>query len=77
MVSFSKKDVNNIAHLAKLNINDEQIGTYAKMISEILTEMAKLKEVDTSNIIPVSNITIHETKHKKILKNNIKDKKIT
>ena len=47
-MKISKKDVENIAHLARLKIDESLVGKYAEQISDILKYIDKLKDVDIS-----------------------------
>jgi aspartyl-tRNA(Asn)/glutamyl-tRNA(Gln) amidotransferase subunit C len=47
-MKVSKKDVEGIAHLARLKIDKTLIGKYAEQISDILKYIDKLKDVDVS-----------------------------
>jgi aspartyl-tRNA(Asn)/glutamyl-tRNA(Gln) amidotransferase subunit C len=47
-MKVSKKDVEDIAHLARLKIDESLVGKYAEQISDILKYIDKLKDVDVS-----------------------------
>ena len=46
-----------IASLAKLELTDQEIKEYSKDLNNILKWMEELKEVDVSNIKPVTSVT--------------------
>jgi len=52
-----KIDVAYIAKLANLPIKEEEKEKFQKQLSEILSYVEKLKEVDTKNIEPTSQVT--------------------
>lgn len=56
---ISEEQVKHIASLAKLNIKEEEMGKYQKQLTDILTEIEKIVEVDINEdeimISPSSN----------------------
>jgi aspartyl-tRNA(Asn)/glutamyl-tRNA(Gln) amidotransferase subunit C len=54
-VSLTAEDVNKIAHLARLGINDQDKGTYARDLSSILDLMTQMSELNTDNISPMAH----------------------
>jgi len=55
LMSFSSDDVKKIAHLARLNMSDEDIGFYTPQLSNILHFVEQMNAVDTSHIEPLAN----------------------
>ncbi len=61
-MAVSLDDVRDIAELAKLELTEEEIATYAKQLSDILSYFEHLQAVDTSGIdaiasvLPLSNV---------------------
>ena len=51
------QEVKKIANLAKLNLTDDENTKFAPQLSEILTYVKKLEEVNTENVTP----TLHAT----------------
>tara|TARA_B100000287_G_C20663472_1_gene790927 strand:+ start:769 stop:1071 length:303 start_codon:yes stop_codon:yes gene_type:complete len=47
---INKKEIHKIASLAKIDIKDSELDAYSEQISKILDYVAKLNEVDTSNV---------------------------
>lgn len=47
-MKITRKDVEYIAHLARLEVDDELVDKYAGQISTILEYIDKLKDVDVS-----------------------------
>lgn len=47
-MKITKDDVENIAHLARLEVNDDLVEKFAGQISNILQYIDKLKDVDVS-----------------------------
>ena len=49
--------VRHIAKLARLGLTEEEIGKFAGQLDNILTYVAKLNEVDTSDVAATSQVT--------------------
>jgi aspartyl-tRNA(Asn)/glutamyl-tRNA(Gln) amidotransferase subunit C len=54
---LSKKEVENIAKLARLELTDDEIKTYSEQLSDILGYVDQLQEVDTENVEITSQVT--------------------
>ena len=54
-MSVTKKDVEHIAELARLNFKDEELENFTHQLNQILDYMEKLNELDTENIEPLSH----------------------
>lgn len=54
-MDVTKKDVEYIAELAKLKLNEEELVSYTKDMNEILNYIDKLNELDTSDVEPLSH----------------------
>lgn len=52
-MSLTAKDVKQIAYLARLSIDDDNVQTYADNLSDILALVAQMNEVDTEAIEPM------------------------
>jgi aspartyl-tRNA(Asn)/glutamyl-tRNA(Gln) amidotransferase subunit C len=55
-MSISRKEVEAVAELAKLELTEDEIELYAAHLSEILDYMDKLNEVDTSSVPPTASV---------------------
>jgi aspartyl-tRNA(Asn)/glutamyl-tRNA(Gln) amidotransferase subunit C len=55
-MKISLKEVQHIAHLARLELSKEELEKYSRQLSDILSYMDKLNELDTSNIEPTSHV---------------------
>ena len=49
-----------IASLAKLDLTEQEVKEYSKDLTNILKWMEELKEVDVSNVEPVTSVTKNE-----------------
>ena len=54
-MALDKSDVENIAHLARLAIGEEDIPAYAESLSSILTLVAQMNTVDTRGVEPMAH----------------------
>jgi aspartyl-tRNA(Asn)/glutamyl-tRNA(Gln) amidotransferase subunit C len=54
-MSVTRKDVEHIAELARLNFKDEELENFTHQLNQILDYMEKLNELDTENIEPLSH----------------------
>jgi aspartyl-tRNA(Asn)/glutamyl-tRNA(Gln) amidotransferase subunit C len=54
-VSFDKKDVEKIAHLARLEIGEQEAAAYADQLSRILGLIEQMNAVDTTGITPLAH----------------------
>ena len=55
-MKLSKEEVKNVARLARLSISEGETEAFEKQLSEILTYIGKLNELDTSKIDPTSHV---------------------
>lgn len=58
---LERHEVEKIAHLARLTLNEQQIPFYASNISNILDLVAHINEAQTENIIPMAHPLEHVT----------------
>lgn len=54
-MALDRKDVANIAHLARLQINEDALDQTAQDLSNILDFAAKMNEVNTDHITPMAH----------------------
>ena len=54
---IDEKITRKIASLAKIDLSEQEIKEYSKDLNNILKWMEELKEVDVSNIKPVTSVT--------------------
>ncbi|RMG04901.1 MAG: Asp-tRNA(Asn)/Glu-tRNA(Gln) amidotransferase subunit GatC [Nitrospirae bacterium] len=59
-MGISVKDVEHIAELARLKLNETEKKAYTAELSDILSYIEKLNELDTTNVEPTSHV-IHMT----------------
>ncbi len=56
-MKLTVKEVEKIANLARLGLNDQEKEKFADQLSLILDYVDQLKEVDTTNVKPIAQIT--------------------
>lgn len=54
-MSFSKDDVKKIAHLARLNMPEEDLAHFTPQLSNILDFVEQMNKADTSQIEPLAH----------------------
>jgi aspartyl-tRNA(Asn)/glutamyl-tRNA(Gln) amidotransferase subunit C len=55
-MKLDREEVKHAAGLARLSVSEEEIEVFRRQLSEILTYIGKLNELDTSNIEPTSHV---------------------
>ena len=56
-MKLTKKDVQHIANLARLDLTDKELKLYGSQLSDILNYISQLQEVDTTDIEPTAQVT--------------------
>lgn len=54
-LTLSDDDVKKIAHLARLNLSEQEIAHYAPQLTGILNFIEQLNQADTTNIEPLAH----------------------
>ena len=49
---INQSDIEKVAHLAHLELDEEELKTFAPQITEIINYVEQLNELDTTNIEP-------------------------
>ena len=67
-----------IASLAKIKLSEQEVKEYSKDLNKILKWMEELKEVDVSNVEPVTSVTNNELYEREdtAYKNTVEQEKI-
>lgn len=55
-MTLSIEEVQNIAHLARLELSSDEVSRYQSQLSAILDYISMLQELDTSMIPPTSSV---------------------
>ena len=56
MSRLTREEVEHIAHLARLHLTDEEKERYREQLSDILAHVARLQELDTTDVMPLSAV---------------------
>jgi len=54
VANLSRKDVEHVAHLARLGLTDDELGTLEGQLNHILDQYAVLAELETDQIAPTA-----------------------
>lgn len=54
-MSLDKQDVEKIAHLARLSIQEDDIPNYARELNNILNLVEQMSATDTTDILPMAH----------------------
>jgi len=54
-MSLDKSDIERIAHLARLDISEQEVPEYAKSISSILNLIDQMQATDTEGVLPLAH----------------------
>lgn len=54
---LSQEEVRNIAHLARIELSDQEVEQFGREMSSILEYIQKLNELETENVEPIGHIT--------------------
>lgn len=57
MHQITKQEVQNIAHLARIQLSEDEAEKYTKDLSAILDYVKQLEEVDTENVPITAQVT--------------------
>ncbi len=55
-MALTRKEVEHIAQLARLELTDEEIEQYREQLSDVLDYVARLQGLDTSGIPPTASV---------------------
>ena len=56
MATLSRRDVEHVAHLARLGLSDEEVAELEGQLNHILEQFAVLDRVDTEAIAPTARV---------------------
>jgi len=54
-MKITRREVEHVARLARLELSEEELGTFERQLSEVLTYFEKLNEPDTGGVAPMSH----------------------
>ena len=67
---IDEKITMKIASLAKIELSEQEVKEYSKDLTNILKWMEKLKEVDVSNVEPITSVTKNQLYEREDLTSN-------
>jgi len=50
MTKITKEEVNKVAHLARLELNEDEINNHAEQLEKILEYIKQLEKIDTNDV---------------------------
>jgi len=54
-MALTPRDVEHIAHLARLEVSDNEIADYVDKLSSIIDLVAELGRLDTTDVVPMAH----------------------
>lgn len=54
-MSFTPEDVKKVAHLARLNMTEQDLATFAPQINDMLSMISQLNQTNTTGITPLAH----------------------
>mgnify|MGYP001567069795 FL=1 len=55
-MAISKKDVQYVADLARIELTDKELDKFSKQLEKIMEYIDKLKQVDIKGVLPTSHV---------------------
>jgi aspartyl-tRNA(Asn)/glutamyl-tRNA(Gln) amidotransferase subunit C len=55
-MALTREEVLHVAQLARLSLNPEEIETFTRQLNDVLAYVAKLQEVDTEGVPPLTHV---------------------
>lgn len=55
-MEITKEQVEHVARLARLEVSEDEMTTFARQLSGILTHIDQLKELDTAGVEPTTTV---------------------
>ena len=54
-MKITRKEVEHVAHLARLNLSEHELATMTEQLDTILSYVDKLEELDTDGVVPTTH----------------------
>ncbi len=54
-MKITREEVEHVAHLARLNLSEDELETMTKQLDTILSYVAKLDELDTEGVVATTH----------------------
>jgi len=59
MASFSRAEVEAIASLAQLELDEAEVDLFGRQLAEILAYVEQLQKIDTAGVPPTASVSAH------------------
>ena len=59
-MELTKREVEKVAKLARLELSDSEQAAFAKQLSQVLTHVETLKQYDTTGVEPMSRVLMKQ-----------------
>lgn len=56
-MELNKDEIQHIADLARLDLSEEELGIYGDQLTEVLSYIEQLREVNTDGVEPMAHVT--------------------
>jgi len=56
-MKLEKKEIQHIANLARLELTEKELKTYGSQLSDVLSYIDQLQEVDVTDVEPTAQVT--------------------
>ena len=77
MSKIDEAMVRNVAKLSRLNLSDGEVHQFAEQMSEILSYVEKMNELDTENVEPLAHcLPMHNVFREDVVKPSLGTEKI-
>ena len=61
---ISREQVRHVAALARLEMDEQELASYGRDLSDILGYVAKLNEIDTTGVEPTAHVIFMDTPYR-------------
>ena len=58
MTKITKEEVKKVAHLARLELNENEINNHAEQLEKILDYIRQLEKIDTDDAVSYTHLTL-------------------
>ena len=75
MNKITPEDVQKVAYLARLQINEEDLEKYSEQLEKILNYVSELEKIDTQGIVPTTRAVevINNTREDSVEPTNVRE----
>ena len=75
-MTLKSEDIRNIAHLARLHLDEDAIDQYVTELSSILSLVDEMNQIDSSGVLPLANPldATQRLRHDEVTEGNLRDK---